>query len=80
MADYQLEDRLDGIGLVTELRKLSSTYVPAILITATTEQDIAQKAKAADIEYMKKLVKPAALRALMSAQLAKRLQSTYGDK
>jgi len=47
------------------------------LITATTEAGIEDKAKSYDVGYMRKLVKPAALRAMMSAMLAKKLQADY---
>jgi hypothetical protein len=51
--------------------------VPAILITATTDSDLEEKTLAADIGFMRKLIKPAALRAMMSAMLTKKLQAKY---
>jgi len=77
LVDYQLDNDHDGLTLIAELRTQCSRYLPAILITATTEHDIVQKTQAADVGYMKKLVKPASLRALMSAMLAKKLQDNY---
>ncbi|SEL51107.1 Na+/proline symporter [Colwellia chukchiensis] len=77
LVDYQLEADFNGIALIAELRKLSQHYVPAILITATTDSDLEEKAQAADIGFMRKLVKPAALRAMMSAMLTKKLQAKY---
>lgn len=77
LVDYQLDHDFNGIALIAELRKLSRQYVPAILITATTDSDLEEKTLAADIGFMRKLVKPAALRAMMSAMLTKKLQAKY---
>jgi Na+/proline symporter/signal transduction histidine kinase/CheY-like chemotaxis protein len=86
LVDYQLGyheglpagQQADGLTLIADLRRESSTYIPAILITATTEQGIENKAKNADVGFIRKLVKPASLRAMMSAKLAKKLQEDYG--
>jgi hypothetical protein len=48
-----------------------------VLITATTESNLEEKALAADIGFMRKLIKPAALRAMMSSMLTKKLQEKY---
>jgi Na+/proline symporter/signal transduction histidine kinase len=77
LVDYQLDADFNGIALITELRKLSRHYVPAVLITATTESNLEEKALAADIGFMRKLIKPAALRAMMSSMLTKKLQEKY---
>ena len=77
LADYQLDNGEDGLTLIKRLREQSPQYLPAILITATTEVNIDKKAAADDVGFMKKLVKPAALRAMMSAKLTKKLQDNY---
>lgn len=77
LADYQLSPTENGLDLIEQLRSQCSHYLPAILITATTEMNIEQKASNANVGFMRKLVKPAALRALMSAQLTKKLESNY---
>ena len=77
LVDYQLENDRTGIELTGEIRKMRSRYVPAILITATTEVGIEQKAANADLGFMRKLVKPAALRAMMNAKLAEGLRKQY---
>ncbi|OKY25095.1 PAS-domain containing protein [Thalassotalea sp. PP2-459] len=77
LVDYQLDDDHNGLDLIQALREQSNQYLPAILITATTDEDIEEKTKAADVGFMRKLVKPAALRAMMSAMLAKKLQDKY---
>ncbi|KGJ88043.1 hybrid sensor histidine kinase/response regulator [Thalassotalea sp. ND16A] len=80
LVDYQLDNNEDGISLINELRELAQRQIPAILITATTESDIQQKTRKAKVGYMRKMVKPAALRAMMSAMLTKMLQANYMPK
>ncbi|MBU2880642.1 PAS-domain containing protein [Psychrosphaera sp. B3R10] len=79
LVDYQLENDRTGIKLIEELRSTSERYLPAILITATTEVGIEHKAANADLGFMRKLVKPAALRALINAKLAERLRKQFVD-
>jgi CheY-like chemotaxis protein len=79
LVDYQLSKDEDGLTLIGQLRASCQQDVPAILITATTDIDIESKAKEADVGFMKKLVKPASLRAMMSAMLAKKLTANYLD-
>jgi len=77
LVDYQLNNNQDGLTLTKQLRDTANHFVPAILITATTESDIEERTQQADMGFMKKLVKPATLRAMMSAMLAKKLQDNY---
>ena len=86
LVDYQLgysegggleAEQDDGLTLIQDLRSQCHHFLPAILITATTEVGIEEKAKSDEVGYMRKLVKPAALRAMMSAMLAKKLQADY---
>ena len=79
LVDYQLNQGENGLALIKTLRKMCQHYLPAILITATTEIDIEEKTKKHDVGFMRKLVKPAALRALMSAKLAQKLSANYLD-
>ncbi|WP_114324873.1 hybrid sensor histidine kinase/response regulator [Candidatus Colwellia aromaticivorans] len=86
LVDYQLGyqsglpvgHQADGLTLIADLRREGNYSIPAILITATSENGIEEKAKNADVGFMRKLVKPAALRAMMSAKLAQKLQEDYG--
>ncbi len=86
LVDYQLGyqsglpagHQADGLTLIADIRRDCNHYIPAILITATTERGIEEKAKSADVGYMRKLVKPAVLRAMISAKLAQKLQEDYG--
>ncbi len=77
LVDYQLSQNDDGLTLIRDLRAKCQHYMPAILITATTDEDIEEKTKNQDVGFMKKLVKPAALRAMMSAKLAQKLSADY---
>jgi signal transduction histidine kinase/PAS domain-containing protein len=77
LVDYQLDQDHDGLTLIAQIRRHQRSPIPAVLITATTENNIAEKAKSANVGFMRKLVKPAALRAMISAMLAKRLQDNY---
>lgn len=77
LVDYQLNNNEDGLTLIAMLREQCQHYLPAILITAATEANVDAKAGEADVGFMRKLVKPAALRAMMSAKLAKNLQDNY---
>lgn len=77
LVDYQLSEKDNGIALVESLRTMTNVYLPAILISATTDEDIAEKTAAADIGYMRKMVKPAALRAMISAKLSDKLHRQY---
>lgn len=77
LVDYQLNNGQDGLTLIDTLRETGQRDIPAILITASTDAGLEDKAKAQDVGFMRKLVKPAALRAMMSAMLAKKLQKDY---
>ncbi len=79
LVDYQLDHGETGIELMTELQSLSSFPIPGILITATTDQDVVKQAKELGYGHLRKLIKPIALRALMSAMLVKGLQMNYGN-
>ncbi|MGB1261446.1 MAG: PAS-domain containing protein [Cognaticolwellia sp.] len=67
----------NGIDLIQHLRTQSQYPLPAILITATTDESVLVRAQHADIGYLRKIVKPMALRALMSALLTKELERHY---
>jgi len=69
----------NGIELITHIRAVSQYPLPAILITATTDEVVQVQAKQADIGYLRKIIKPVALRALMSALLTKHLEKNYNS-
>jgi CheY-like chemotaxis protein/two-component sensor histidine kinase len=65
LADYHIH-REDGIALVQALRKRANRHIPAILITADRSKRVQDEAQAANIQYLRKPVKPASLRASLS--------------
>ncbi|TMO77510.1 hybrid sensor histidine kinase/response regulator [Pseudoalteromonas sp. S3776] len=67
----------NGIELIQAIREVSPYPLPAILITATMDESVQKQAQSADIGYLRKIVKPIALRALMSSLLTKRLEKNY---
>lgn len=77
LMDYQLEDDHNGLNLMQELRQQTDLALPAILITATIDETVVNRAKELGYGYLRKIIKPIALRAVMSATLAKNLHSNY---
>ena len=74
------DDELNGIALIQQLRAISQYSLPAILITATTDENLMAQAKQHNIGYLRKIIKPIALRALMSSLLTKELEKNYSHK
>lgn len=77
LMDYQLEDDHNGLNLMLELQQQTDLALPAILITATIDETVVNRAKELGYGYLRKIIKPIALRAVMSATLAKNLHSNY---
>jgi len=92
LVDFQLQDHLqmqqsdaanqesyhyDGIDLICYLQKQSRYPLPAILITASNDEAILLRAQQLEIGYLAKVIKPIALRALMSSMLSKNLEKNY---
>jgi CheY-like chemotaxis protein len=72
--------QINGIELIKQLRATSQYSLPAILITATTDENLMTLAKQNSISYLQKIIKPLALRALMSSLLTKELAKNYANK
>ncbi len=70
IADQHLDRATLGSQTITEARKLLKRHVPAIIITADPDKEMASVAKEQRIEVMLKPVRPAELRALMAHLLA----------
>jgi CheY-like chemotaxis protein len=68
LVDYRLSkgDR-DGLDLLEELSRGRAEPLAAALITADHGSDVAERARSLGIPLMRKPVKPAALRAMLSA-------------
>ena len=70
-------DKVNGIELIEQLRLMSQYSLPAVLITATTDENLTSLAKLHNISYLRKIIKPLALRALISSLLTKELANNY---
>lgn len=70
LADYHLDRGESGIAAVRRLRDLYGDRLPAIVITADHTSGVVEEVRAAQCELMRKPVKPAELRALISHLLA----------
>lgn len=79
LVDYQLDNNENGINLMRHIEHLGNKPIPGILVTATVDENVQEKATDFGFSYMRKPVKPAALRALMSSILAKNLQQFYAS-
>jgi PAS domain S-box-containing protein len=75
LADYRLDDGEDGLTLVETLRQGGAVPVTAALITADYGPEVAERARALGCPVLRKPVKPAALRAILSAAGAGRAAS-----
>jgi len=71
------DDDINGIELIKQLRAISQYSLPAILITATTNENLMTFAEQHNISYLRKIIKPLALRSLMSSLLTKELEKNY---
>ena len=69
LADYHLADGVDGLHALQQLRGAFDPLPPAALITADGSSDLKQRARALGYPVLHKPVRPAALRALLTALL-----------
>ena len=70
LADYHIH-REDGIHIVERVRARAGRTIPAVLITADRSKAVQEMAATADMQYLRKPVKPAALRATLAHALAR---------
>ncbi|MCG9746055.1 PAS domain-containing hybrid sensor histidine kinase/response regulator [Shewanella sp. Isolate8] len=67
LADYHLDHGQNGVDAMDGIRALYGAHLPGILITANTRKDLVEDVQQRGYHYMAKMVKPAALRALISS-------------
>ncbi len=77
LVDYQLDRGAEGLTLMRTLQAHAQRPLPGILISATTDERVVNSARAEGFGFLRKLIKPAALRAMMSAQLVKQWKANY---
>jgi len=69
LADYHLSDDLDGLQALQQLRADYPQLPPAAMVTADGSGELKQRARALGYPVLHKPVRPAALRALLTALL-----------
>ncbi|MEI6858279.1 MAG: NahK/ErcS family hybrid sensor histidine kinase/response regulator [Shewanella sp.] len=67
LADYHLDNEQNGVDAMDGIRALYGSHLPGILITANTNKELVDEVERKGYHYMAKMVKPAALRALISS-------------
>ncbi|MGX9462108.1 hybrid sensor histidine kinase/response regulator [Shewanella sp. A14] len=71
LADYHLDDDENGVDAMDDIRARYGDHLPGILITANTNKDLVDDIERRGYHYMAKMIKPAALRALISSLVKK---------
>jgi DNA-binding response OmpR family regulator len=69
LADYHLTDDFDGLQALQQLSHVLGALPPVAMITADGSSELKQRARALGYPLLHKPVRPAALRALLSALL-----------
>ncbi len=68
LADYHLADGVDGLALLSLLANRGDQPLPGALVTADHSDMLAERVRAAGFTLLRKPIKPAALRAFLSAR------------
>ena len=66
LMDYQLNDQSNGLQVMRHLDGILETTLPAIVITADRSSELEESVKASGYGLLRKPIRPAALRALMT--------------
>ena len=67
LADYQLDNDETGLEVMQMLRRqFNDDSIPGVLITADPRPEVEQQAKQLGFYFLRKPMRPAALRALMN--------------
>lgn len=69
LVDYHLHDRLDGLGIIAEVRRRAKRDIPAALLTGDGSDAIKHAAREYGCIVLTKPVKPASLRAWLAARV-----------
>jgi CheY-like chemotaxis protein len=70
LIDYHLHDRLDGLDVLDTLRQ-GNPAIPGALVTADGSEALKQAARARGYRVLTKPIRPASLRAFLTAQRAR---------
>ncbi len=71
LVDYHLSDQSHGLQVMQHLDEILGTRLPAIVITADRSSELEEAVKARGYGLLRKPIRPAALRALISNMLKK---------
>ena len=66
MVDYQIGGQVNGIDLIERIREKLGYQAGAVLITANQQDGLRQQCRELNISYLRKPVKPAAMRAILN--------------
>lgn len=66
LADYHLDFDKTGLDAMESLREKYDHQIPGVLITADTRKELIEEVESKNYKYMAKMVRPAALRAVIS--------------
>jgi len=66
LADYHLDQNKTGLDAMEALRERYQHQIPGVLITADTRKELIEEVEEKNYKYMAKMVRPAALRAVIS--------------
>ena len=72
LADFHLDDNESGLDAMDALREKYQFQIPGVLITADTRKALVEEVEGKDYRYMAKMVRPAALRAVISSLVTKK--------
>ncbi|MBB1270535.1 NahK/ErcS family hybrid sensor histidine kinase/response regulator [Shewanella sp. SR44-3] len=67
LADFHLDDNQNGLDAMDGIRSRYGEHVQGVLITANTNKELIEDVQHRGYHYMAKMIKPAALRALISS-------------
>ena len=80
LADYQLDNDDTGLQAMNRLReKFADPNLPGIIISADPRQSVSEDAKANGYHYLRKPIRPAALRALIRRLISQNSDTTTPD-
>lgn len=65
IVDYHLDRGETGVALAEELRTLTRAHLPLVVVTADAAEAVCEEVEAADGVYLRKPVKPLALRSVL---------------
>ena len=75
LVDYHLDNKVTGLDVIAALRAALGPELPAVILTADYSKEISELVREAGHALLHKPIKPAALRALISRILSRRVDA-----